>query len=310
MTRLMGENMMRKDGAAHLAERRAIFPTVSPKAARAHWADAFAVAADRLLAKIAPRGRADLLTDFAAPLAGEALKALTGLGQVHWSDIDRWSQAMIDGIANYAGDPAAEAACRDAVAEIHAAVAVAAKGASDAPDLIASQLAAGLPLEQVATNVALAISGGQNESRDAMAGLLWAILTHAPEAAPRDVFDEYVRWIAPIGMSPRRIAVDHSYGGMDFEAGARVFLMFGAANRDPEVFDRPAQFDPTRDAARHIAFGAGPHFCAGAPAAKVLISEIALPRLLTLPDLTLDADIRFHGWAFRGPTSLECRWSI
>ena len=57
MNRLMGHNMMRKDGDAHMAERKAIFPSVSPKTVKTHWSAAFQAHADRLLNDLAPAGR-------------------------------------------------------------------------------------------------------------------------------------------------------------------------------------------------------------------------------------------------------------
>src|SRR5438270_2381478 len=82
MNRLMGHNMMRKDGDAHMAERAIYFPAVSPKAMRAHWRDAFQAHADRILDALAPKGRADLLREFALPLSGECLKSVTGLTNI------------------------------------------------------------------------------------------------------------------------------------------------------------------------------------------------------------------------------------
>ncbi|MEO0681825.1 MAG: cytochrome P450, partial [Pseudomonadota bacterium] len=168
-------------------------------------------------------------------------------------------------------------------------------------------------------NVKLAISGGQNEPRDAIAGATWALLTHPEqrEAAIsgavgwRAVFEEYARWISPIGMSPRRIARDDVVGGVRLEAEGRAFLMFGSGNRDETVFDRPDAFDMRQDGGKAISFGAGPHFCAGAWASRCLIGEVALPMLFAaLPGLRLDPEreTRFGGWAFRGPLSVPVRW--
>src|SRR5256885_5281716 len=122
MNKLMGHNMMRKDGDAHMAERSVYFPAVSPKAVRAHWRDEFQAHADHILDELTPKGRADLLTDFALPLSGECLKSVTGLTNIRYQDMDAWSQAMIEGIANYAGDPAIEARCHAATAGIDAAM--------------------------------------------------------------------------------------------------------------------------------------------------------------------------------------------
>src|SRR6476620_11887648 len=70
MVKLMGHNMMRKDGDAHMAERAVFFPAVSPKAVRAHWREEFQAHADRILEALAPKGAADLVADFALPLSG------------------------------------------------------------------------------------------------------------------------------------------------------------------------------------------------------------------------------------------------
>ena len=315
MNKLMGINMMRRDGDPHAVERKAVFPTISPKTARDVWSRQFQETADALIEGLVDQGRANLMQDFAAILSGEALKITTGLTHVSATDIDRWSQAMIDGIANYTGDPQVENNCKRAVQEIDQAVETAPP--SPFPTLINSQKDAGLPDSAIAANVRLAISGGQNETRDAISGIIWALLTHPDQHASitsnqktyRDAFEEYVRWIAPIGMSPRRATQDVEINGTPIPKDARVFFMFASANRDEDVFPNPDQFDLTQDASRHIAFGAGPHFCAGAAIAKAVVADIALPTLFgRIPELELQSDVHFEGWAFRGPTSLDCKW--
>ena len=102
MVKLMGHNMMRKDGDAHMAERSIFFPAVSPKAVRAHWRDGIPGACGSHSRWAGGEGRADLLEEFALPLSGECLKSVTGLTNIRYQDIDGWSQAMIEGIANYA----------------------------------------------------------------------------------------------------------------------------------------------------------------------------------------------------------------
>jgi cytochrome P450 len=103
----------------------------------------------------------------------------------------------------------------------------------------------------------------------------------------------------------------YSVDGVTLEPEDRVFL-FGSANRDEAVFDAPDRFDLDRaDSSAHIAFGAGPHYCAGAAASKSLIAEVALPAVFErLPGLRLapGAEVHFGGWAFRGPLSLPVCW--
>ncbi|SFL69587.1 cytochrome P450 [Shimia aestuarii] len=319
MTVLMGQNMMRKDGADHAAERKAIFPTVSPKTVRDVWKAQFEAATRDVLERVRPLGATDLVAEIARPISGEALKAMTGLTNMAWQEMDRVSQGMIDGCANYAGDPKVEAHCHDCTASIdaHIDARLPALRAAPDPSLLSVMLEAGLPMEAIRANVKLAISGGQNEPRDAIAGAVWALLTHPDQLAlVRDgaatwqqVFEEYARWISPIGMSPRRVAQPYETQGVRFEPEDRVFLMFGSGNRDEAVFARPDVFDITQDCGPAISFGAGPHFCAGAWAARCLIAEVALPMIFdTLPGLHLDGAAPFGGWAFRGPLRVPVAW--
>jgi cytochrome P450 len=121
------------------------------------------------------------------------------------------------------------------------------------------------------------------------------------------VFEQYARRIAPIGISPRRVAMPWSFGGVDFEPEDRVFFMFGSANREA-CFGNPDAFDITRDTAKSVAFGAGPHYYAGAFASRAMVAidmvaDVALPGIFAhLKGLRLDAteSVRIGGWAFRG----------
>jgi cytochrome P450 len=321
MVRLMGENMMRKDGEAHAIERRQIFPAVSPRTVAGHWRERFRHIAGAVLDDLAPRGHADLVEDYAKPVSGMALAELTGLVDAGWQNMDRWSQAMIDGIANYEGDGAVERRCQAATAAIDGAIsaALARIDRAGVMSLVSVMHSAGMPEENIRHNIKLAISGGQNEPRDAIAGAAHALLSHPDAlAAIREgrasylqAFEEYGRWTSPIGMSPRRIARDHVHAGVSFSAGSRAFLMFGAANRDNSVFDRPEHFDIFRDTSKSIVFGSGPHFCAGAHVARALVAEAALPALFNrLPGMRLDGDVVHEGWAFRGPASVPVRWQM
>ncbi len=321
MTRLMGRNMMRKDGAEHRDERNAIFPTVSPRIVKTVWKQQFEEFTREILDDVQPRGRADMRADIAMRISGEALKCITGLTQISWTEMDRVSQGMMDGIANYAGDPVVEARCNDCTAAIDRAIDERMPALRARPDasLLSVQMQAGLPEAAIRANVKLAISGGQNEPRDVIAGLVWALLEHPEQMALirsgakiwLEAFEEYTRWIAPVGMSPRRVAQRHRVHGVTLEPEDRVFLMFSSGNRDEAVFARPDMFDMTQDCGPAITFGAGPHFCAGAWAARCLIAEVALPMIFDrLRGLRLDGAVPFGGWAFRGPLRMPVTWQM
>ena len=322
MNVLMGRNMMRKDGEEHRKERFVYYPTISPRKVEQIWAGLFVKLTNDILDRFASSGSTDLVPDYAIATSGEALKAMTGLVQVKFEDLDAWSQAMIDGVANYTGDLLIEARCVSATEAIDLAIDQRLADIRKNPDasLLSVMTQAGMPEEMVRANIKLTISGGQNEPRDAIAGAIWALLEHPDQlklvtsgaVSWQQVFEEYCRWIAPIGMSPRRIATEHSYDGVEFEAEDRVFFMFSSANRDESHFDHPNDFDVTRDNTAALTFGAGPHFCAGAAASRSLIGDVALPKIFErLEGLRLDANapaVEFRGWAFRGPLSVPVLW--
>jgi cytochrome P450 len=321
MHRLMGHNMMRKDGQDHLAERKMIFPAVSPKTVKVHWTGQFQAHADRIVDALEDASGCDFVRDFALPFSAECLKSITGLTNMRFEDMNAWSQGMIDGIANYAGDPTVEARCHAATSGIDAAiddmVPVLQKRADQS--LLSVMLACDMPMESIRANIKLAISGGQNEPRDAIAGTVWALLTHPGQLALLmegsvlwiQAFEEYARWISPIGMSPRRIAKPWTIRDVEFEPEDRVFLMFGSGNRDEKHFERAEEFDIRRDTSKSIAFGAGPHFCAGAWASRAMVADVALPtifRRLSKLRLVEGDPARIGGWAFRGLLNLPVAW--
>ena len=320
MTVLMGENMMRKDGDAHMNERKQMFPAVSPRTVRDTWKSKFQDDSHAILEKLRSASTFDVARDYAMPVSGNALRHITGLTCLTDQEMDWTSQSMIDGVGNYGGDPEIEARCHEATAMLDKAIDRMLVECADTPDTsIVSVLAsAGQPLESIRANVKLAISGGQNEPRDAIAGCVWALLNHpeqlemvrAGDATWLQVFEEYARWISPIGMSPRELKSDFEWNGVALKKGQRIFFMFGSANRDQDHFDQADAFDITRDTAKAISFGAGPHFCAGAATSRTLIAEVALPMLFdAFPNLRLAGDVPFGGWAFRGPLEVPVRTS-
>ncbi len=323
MTRAIGPALLRQDGDAHRRLRTAAEGPVRPRAVKNQWLPQFQRNADALIDAFIDRGEADLIADFAGPLAGANLATILGVRDATAIDVQAWSQAIIDGCGNYADDRQVWARCAQASQAVDDAVLEMIPYLLEHPDssVISSMLHAQDPLttDEIRTNVKIFIGGGVNEPRDAIAVATYAVLTHPDQLAEvlagttpwRTVFEETVRWISPIGMYPRQVTERTELGGHTLEPGERIGVVISSANRDERIFAHPDEFDTRRGAVPHLAFGGGPHFCLGTWVARASISAIALPTLFRrLPELAVpDPDaVRMTGWVFRGPVALPATW--
>jgi len=121
-------------------------------------------------------------------------------------------------------------------------------------------------------------------------------------AAVQATCNEILRFDPPLHMFTRYAMEDVEKFGHAFKEGDQVGLLLAAANRDVAVFDKPAEFDVKRQVQSHAAFGAGIHFCVGAPLARLEL-HVALPILfercpeLRLVEAPVFADrYHFHGY--------------
>ena len=106
---------------------------------------------------------------------------------------------------------------------------------------------------------------------------------------PRAI-EELMRWDTPLQMFERWVLEDSDICGAAVPKGAELGLLFGSANRDPAVFDRPDDLDVGRDPNPHVSFGAGVHFCLGAPLARLELETSFSTVLRRLPRLQLVAE--------------------
>ena len=90
--------------------------------------------------------------------------------------------------------------------------------------------------------------------------------------------EEFMRFDAPLHLFERTATIDTELGGVKIEKGQKIAALIGSANRDSSVFEKADEMDLTRDPNPHIGFGAGIHFCLGAPLARLEMS-VSLPAL-------------------------------
>jgi unspecific monooxygenase len=99
--------------------------------------------------------------------------------------------------------------------------------------------------------------------------------------------EELMRWDTPLQMFERWVLEDAKICGATVPKGAELGLLFGSANRDPTVFDRPDELDVAREPNPHVSFGAGVHFCLGAPLARLELQTSFSTVMRRLPGLEL-----------------------
>ncbi|MCB1464493.1 MAG: cytochrome P450 [Nitratireductor sp.] len=132
----------------------------------------------------------------------------------------------------------------------------------------------------------------------------------ATQASAMAAADELLRFDSPLHLFTRFVLEDLEFDGVRLRRGQTVALLLGAANRDPRAFAKPDRLDFARGGAGHVAFGAGIHFCVGAPLARLEMAA-ALPVLFQrLPGLRLAGEAvyaeRYH---FHGLAGLEVAWA-
>jgi len=293
------------DPPAHTSHRRAVFPSLVERKMRDVEGYARAVAAD-LVADLARARRADAMRGLADPLPMTVLADVLGLQAAGFS---------LDDLLGWAFDSASLLAGTNTLtrmAELNGRIADAtafltAQLAATAPDpdtgvigAVARGVVDGLLTddEAVSTLVILLSAGG--ESTTSLVGSAIRILAEEPalqDALRSDPdlippFVEEVLRLEPPFTGHWRIARRTTdLGGHPVEAGDSLFLLWGAANRDPAHLDAPDELRLDREHPRdHLGFGRGIHHCVGAPLAR-MEARVALEELLLATDgFTLDPD--------------------
>lgn len=265
------------------------------------------------LAEAMPQGEFDLLTSFAQPLPVRIIARLLGVPEEMAPDLLRWSNAMV---GMYMAGRTREMEDR-AVAATEAFVAflrtyVDERRARPADDLITQLIAAEAEGEKLSTDELIAtcillLNAGHEATVHTIGnGVKTLLETATPLSAldPENVeatVEEILRYDPALHMFTRHAYEDIEVMGHQFRRGDQVGLLLAAANRDPGNWHDPARFNPARPPKPNASFGAGLHFCVGAPLARLEL-QIALPILFRLhPKLRLAAppeygDVyHFHG---------------
>ena len=133
----------------------------------------------------------------------------------------------------------------------------------------------------------------------------WTALGDDPSRVSA-VVEETLRYDPPVQLIGRIAGDDMTIGETTVAKGDTMMLLLAAAQRDPAAFDRPDEFDPDRESIRHLAFGKGPHFCLGAPLAR-LEAAVALSAVTArFPHARMDGEPEYkQNLTLRGMSALS-----
>jgi len=290
--RLGANSMFDMEPPDHTRLKKLVHKVFTPRRVN-RLRDSIQAITDDLLNQAQEEGRVDLLDSFAAPLPVQVIAELLGVPQSDRYRLRPWSQAIV---AMYELDHTAaeEEQALQAADDFSNYLRDLARRRSQHPrDDLISDLAlveeAGDQLsedELIATCVLLLNAGHEATVNVIGNGLLalnnhrdqWQRLLDDPALIDTAV-EEMMRYDTPLQLFRRWVLEAFEYKGLSFLPGMQLGLMFGAANRDPAVFPEPHRFDIGRDPNPHLTFGAGIHYCLGAPLARLEL-QIAFATLL------------------------------
>ncbi|MER7369770.1 cytochrome P450 [Nonomuraea wenchangensis] len=185
-----------------------------------------------------------------------------------------------------------------------------ARPTGDLASAIANARVDGRPLSDAdaASYYVIIATAGHDTTTSTIAGGLEALVRHPGELRRlredpgllASAAEEMIRWVSPVKAFMRTAAADTAVRGTPIRAGESVLLSYPSANRDEEVFDGPFRFDVGRTPNRHLAFGAGVHYCLGAGLARMEIQALFAELVPRLAEVGLDGEPAWLATTFVG----------
>jgi cytochrome P450 len=248
-----------------------------------------------------PSGGFDVLGGFAEPLPVLVIAELLGAPSSDVAQLRTWSQAIVrmyEPVVSAEADDAAVSASIDFADYLRALVARRRGDLRD--DLLSDLLRAqagdsGLTDDEVLASAILLLNAGHEASVNVFGNGLAALLRAPSEwsrvargEVPAELaVEEMLRYDSALQLFERTATADVVVAGSLVRTGERIAVLLGSANRDESVFAGADRFDAARDPNPHLAFGAGVHFCLGAPLARMELAESLRLLASTYPELSL-----------------------
>ena len=318
---LIRNGMLDREPPDHTRLRGLVSKAFTPRRV-AEMRDTIQGIVDGLVDEALARGEFDLLATVLEPLPVTVIAELLGIPEADRHLLRPWSAEIC---LMYELNPSEDYARRATQASIefgdYLAELSRARRANPGSDLISglTQVVVEgdrLTEDELVGTCVLLLNAGHEASVNGSANGWWALFRNPGELArlradssilPSAV-EELLRYDTPLQLFERWVLEDSEICGVQVPKGAELGLMFGSANRDPDVFLDPDRLDLTRDPNPHITFGAGIHFCLGAPLAR-LEMQIAFETILRrMPHLELLQEPEWKPtYIIRGLKSLPVR---
>jgi len=303
----------------HTRIRRLVAAAFTPRSVEALREPARELA-EELLQPLAEGGRMELLYDYAQPYSIAVICRMLGVPLDRHRDLLEWSHRMVKMYEFDVPDEDAAAANR-AAAEFQAYVRelISERRANPRDDMVSALVEARvdggrLSDDEIVSTVIVLLNAGHEASVNTLGNGMLAFARHPEqwkrvvdrEVAPAAAGEEMIRYDPPLQLFERWVLTDDfTLGGQSIPRGSKIALLFGAANRDPRVFDRPDDFDVGREnAVQHIGFGGGIHVCIGAPLARIELEASLTALTRYWPDFTVGSEPRRTGafviWGLQG----------
>ena len=294
----------------HTRLRKLVAAAFTPRSVEALREPAHALARE-LLEPLAEAGEMELLYDYAQPYSIAVICRMLGVPLDRHRDLLDWSHRMVKMYEFEVPVDAAQAA-NAAAAEFQDYVRelIGERRTTPRDDMVTALVEARvdggrLSDDEIVSTVIVLLNAGHEASVNTLGNGMLAFARHPDQW--RRVIDgsvpsfaageEMIRFDPPLQLFERWVLTDDfALGGVPIPRGAKIALLFGSANRDPRVFDRPDEFDVAREnAVQHIGFGGGIHVCIGAPLARIELEASVEALRRSWPDFRLAEEPRRTG---------------
>jgi cytochrome P450 len=301
-------SMNAADPPEHTRLRKFVSRAFTPRAMAA-WQTNINEVADELVEAAISRRKIEAVSELAKPLPTRLIARMLGIPRDDQPQFVEWSDEMVagafapltpHGMMLSARSGRATAAMRRSLDPL-----IAQRRRNPGDDLISMMTPADaddvLTDDEIFWSAAMLIGAGSETTTNMLSGLLltlaqqpelYARLREQPELVPAAI-EEQLRIVAPVQGFYRTATRDYTVGENTIPAGAKVLLLFAAANRDPRHYDNPDAFDLDRNPTDHLAFGGGVHYCLGVPLTRLEGARVFSQLLPRVEAIRLVGDYRY-----------------